>query len=299
MELSQIRYFLDAAESQHITKSAERLNIAQPALTKAIHRLEDELGVPLFIRRGRGVILSEYGKYLQKKLIPIVAKLDRIPQDLRKMAKLEEETVHLNVLAASSLVTDAVIAYKKTHDNIIFELMQNAEGELYDIGVITRSCEEYDEDASAHGERLAAEFALSERIYLAVPLSHPLAQKDKVHLSEAEGEGFISLMGSRHFRTICDRLCGEAGFTPNIIFESDNPATVKNMIAAKMGIGFWPEFTWGELDSDGVRLIEICEPTCVREIVFSYRKNKVDCSAATDFFEFLREFCMSKMSRDE
>lgn len=294
MELSQIRYFLDAAQSQHITKSAERLHIAQPALTKAIHRLEEELEVPLFIRRGRGIILSEYGRYLQKKLSPIVARLDRLPDELHSMAKLENHTVHLNVLAASSLVTEAVIEYKKTHAAVNFELMQNTESELYDIGVTTQSIDEA-RDVDSSVDVPAGEAVMIERIYLAVPLSHRLALSDRVKLIEAQGEGFISLMGSRQFRTICDGLCADAGFAPNIIFESDNPATVKNMIAAGMGVGFWPEFTWGELDSDGVRLIEIVEPVCVREIQFHYRKNKLDHSTVEDFFEFLTSFCLGKM----
>ena len=62
MEITQIRYFLDAAQTQHITKSAQRLCIAQPALTKSIHNLENELGVPLFTHKGRNIVLTQYGE---------------------------------------------------------------------------------------------------------------------------------------------------------------------------------------------------------------------------------------------
>ena len=79
MELQQIRYFLAVAETQHVTRTAERLHVAQPALTQSIHRLEKELEVPLFIRRGRGILLTEYGKALREKIAPLMQELDREP----------------------------------------------------------------------------------------------------------------------------------------------------------------------------------------------------------------------------
>ena len=109
MELTQLKYFLEVAESQHITKSAQKLHIAQPALSQSIRRLETELRVPLFASKGRNIVLTEYGKYLKEKLQPVIEELDSIPSQLQTMAKLESETIHLNVLAASTLVTEAII----------------------------------------------------------------------------------------------------------------------------------------------------------------------------------------------
>ena len=67
MELTQLRYFAEAARLQHITRAAEQLHIAQPALTQALHRLEAELEVPLFVQRGRGVVLTPYGELLKER----------------------------------------------------------------------------------------------------------------------------------------------------------------------------------------------------------------------------------------
>lgn len=291
MELNQLKYFLEVAKHQHVTKSAEKLHIAQPALTKSIHRLEDELGVPLFCANGRNIILTEYGKFLQDKLSPIMAQLDAVPKQLQAMAQLENETIHLNVLAASTVVTNAIILYQKQHGNLHFQLMQNSESKLYDIGITTRM------PNHAASDNRQSEFVFNEQIYLAVKQSHPLAIKSEISLIEAADEGFISLMGSRQFRWICDRFCSHAGFTPNIIFESDNPAAVKNMIAANMGVGFWPEFTWGELNNDDIKLLKITEPLCRRDIVFDCNHNKSDNSAVTDFFGFLRDYCASVQSK--
>ena len=96
MELLQLRYFLVAAQYQHMTKAAEHLQIAQPALSQAIHRLEAELGVPLFERKNRSIELNDEGKFLQKRLIPILSSLDRLPEELRKGKEAATHTVHLS-----------------------------------------------------------------------------------------------------------------------------------------------------------------------------------------------------------
>lgn len=282
MELTQIRYFLEVADTKHMTNSAKNLHITQPALTQAIHRLEEDLGVPLFAAKGRNITLTEYGKYLQKKLEPLMEQLDQIPEQLNMMVKLEGETIHMNVLAASGLVMEAIIEYKKEHEGILFQLQQNSESELYDIAVTTKLFYQNINEKNS--------FACGEKIYLAVPKNEKYKDKTSICLGEVEEEGFISLLGSREFRYICDRFCQHAGFTPKIIFESDNPAAVKNMIAANMGIGFWPEFTWGSIENENVKLLEIEEPVCQRDIIISYNMNKIDSRNVTEFYGFLVKF---------
>ena len=289
MELMQIRYFLEAAKTKHMTNSAKNLHITQPALTQAIRRLEKDLGVPLFAAKGRNIVLTEYGRYLQRKLEPLIEQMDAIPEQLKMMVALESETIHMNVLAASGLVMEAIIEYKKEHEEINFQLQQNSESELYDIAVTTK--------LFYQGAGEESSFACAEEIYLAVPKNQRYQGRTSVCLAEAAEEGFISLLGSRKFRYICDRFCQHAGFTPKIIFESDNPAAVKNMIAANMGIGFWPEFTWGGIENENVKLLEIEEPVCQRDIIITYNKNKTDSRNVTEFYEFLIDFF--KKRKDE
>ena len=286
MELTQIRYFLEVADTKHMTNSAKNLHITQPALTQAIRRLEEDLGVPLFAAKGRNITLTEYGKYLQKKLAPLMEQLDQIPEQLNMMVKLEGETIHMNVLAASGLVMEAIIEYKRTHEGILFQLQQNSESDLYDIAVTTK--------LFYQGLSEKNSFACAEKIYLAVPKDGKYGARTSVCLEEVAEEGFVSLLGSREFRYICDRFCQHAGFTPRVIFESDNPAAVKNMIAANMGIGFWPEFTWGSIENEHVKLLEIEEPVCQRDIIITYNMNKIDSRNVTEFYEFLVEFFQSR-----
>lgn len=290
MNFMQIKYFLEVADSQHVTNSAKKLHIAQPALTKAIHSFEDELGVPLFTAKGRNIILTEYGIFLRDKLRPIIDELDNIPNQLKTKVELENSTIHLNVLAASTLITEAIIKYKSMHNDINFQFFQNTESELYDIGITTRMFYRFSEDSAKD------KFVYTEKIYLAVPNNKKYRGMTSINLEDVKNEGFISLLGSRQLRLICDKFCQNVGFLPRIIFESDNPAAVKNMIAANIGIGFWPEHTWGTLEGDKVLLLEIENPRCQRDILFTCNYNKTDNTNVEDFFAFLRSYTESVMN---
>ena len=289
MELNQIRYFLEVAQNQHMTKSAEKLHISQPSLTQSIHRLEESLGVPLFMAKGRNIVLTEYGRYFQKKVEPIIEALDALPYKMQLMAKLTTETIHLNVLAASSLVTEAVIKYKHNRKNLNFQLMQNSENDIYDIAITTSAADSKRDESGRDNE-----FVCKEKIFLAVPNIERYKNRRSIKLAEVMDEGFISLAGTKQFTAICDKYCRSAGFKPRIIFTSDNPAAVKNMITANMGVGFWPEFTWGSVDAEHVKLMEIEDEGFERNVIISYNLNKVDNGNVIDFYEFMKEFCIDR-----
>lgn len=291
MELSQMRFFLEVAKNQHITKSAEKLHIAQPSLTQSMHRLEETLGVPLFVRKGRNIVLTEYGRFLACKLAPIVDEIDRIPFELQSMAKCNSETIHMNVLAASTLVTDAIIEYRKTKSHIHFQLRQNPNSELSDIEVTTKLLYQKDTEESDHGRKT---FVRTEKIFLAVPNSEKYAGRESIRLREVMDEGFICLSGSRQFRLICDKICRQIGFRPNIIFESDSPAAVINMVASNMGVGFYPEFSWGPTGSKHIRLLEIEDTIFRRDIIVCATLRKGDNENLLDFYRFLENYIGSR-----
>ena len=281
MELSQIRYFIEVARSQHMTKSAEKLHIAQPALSQSVKRLENELGVQLFTAKGRNIVLTPCGQYLKKKLEPVIKAIDEIPDELEAMKDTESTTIRILVLAASSLVTQAIIDYKHRNEHVKFHVVQNEDDVMADIEIRTNLLHWKD------GLEKPNRFICTEKIFLAVPDTAKYKNMTSIDLSDARKEGFISLMGSKQLRSICDTFCRHAGFEPNIIFESDDLTAVKNMIGANLGVGFWPGFTWGKLESDGVRLLEITNPDCQRDISISYRTNGLNDDTVKDFYNFL------------
>lgn len=280
MELNNLRYFYEAAKCGHITKAAENLHIAQPALTKSIKALENELNIKLFYKAGRGVKLSEYGEFLKEKIEPIIDELDVLPVAIKNFTDLNENTVSINVLAASTITTDIIIKFKKIYPNVMFKMIRKENETNADIEILTNA-KNYDSFVSVKKRAL-----VEEKINVAVPIESPLAQKEKIELVELKNSEFIALSGSRRFRPLCDAYCEYAGFKPRVTFESDSLIAVKNLIAAGVGVAFWPEFSWGKITHKNIKLLDIVKPDMKREIIL-YLTSRKNSGISEKFFDFL------------
>ena len=246
MELQQLRYFDEVARTQHVTNSAKKLNVAQPALTQSIRRLERELGVTLFERVGRNV-------------------------------RQQRAAVHLAIESASGLAVDAIAAYRSAHPDARFVVTQEASSRRWDLRVRTVRAESADPRARRFFERIG----------IAVPAER--ASQEPLPLSDLADEPFICLAGSRTFRAVCDEACAHAGFVPRVAFESDSPAVVKNMIGLGLGVGFWPERSWGGLDDSSARLASIADAPFARTIEIAPTSGPLSKEAAA-FHGFLVSF---------
>ena len=281
MDIQKLKYFYAVAKIGHVTKAAEELHISQPSLTQAIHQLESELDVPLFRKQGRRIVLTEFGTHLKQRLDILLPEFDDLPNELMQYKSTVHKTIRLNILAASSFVINAIIKYKKSNPDIVFDFEQNELRRDCDIVIAT------------NGVRLAFNKACSkrcvkeERIFLAVPKQSEYAERKSVKLSDVKDEKFIMLSSYRLFGAICKRLCTIAGFTPNILFESDSPAAVQNVIGMGAGISFWPEYTWGKLNDKNVVLLPVSSPSCKRDLIVELYDRTPKSDYAEDFFNFL------------
>lgn len=283
MELTQLKYFLEVAKNEHVTQSAKNLCIVQPALTQAIHKLEDELGVSLFKTSGRNIKLTESGKFFYEQLQPIYNEMVALPVRLREVANQQNNNIKLNVLAASALFTNVVIEYKQTHPNINIDMIQNEETDLSDFCVRTFSAYKPELDSFKSDEL----FVRSEKIFLAVPNTAKYKKLDSISLFDLGDEKFIRLYGSKQYRKICNELCEKIGFKSETTFESDNSTAIKEAVAGGIGVCFWPEVTWGKMDHKKVKLLEITDTDFKRDIVVSYRRNKQNSVHTDEFYNFM------------
>lgn len=281
MELQKLKYFQTVARLEHMTRAAEILHIAQPSLTQAIHSLEDELGVPLFRKNGRRIFLTEYGECLLKKLDVLLPEFESIPEELSVLKNNVSKTVKLNILAASSFVIGVIVNYRQINPDVIFEFEQSELKQNCDILITTNG------NHSGCRSDCIKKCIKEENIYLAVPKSSGFASYESIELSEVKDERFVMLSSSRLFGAICNKYCAMAGFTPKILFESDSPIAVQNIISTGTGVAFWPEYSWGQIKNKNVSLIPISFPDCHRDIIIELY-DRAPCSVyAKDFYEYL------------
>ena len=314
MELLQLRYFLEVAESEHVTHSAQKLRVSQPSLTQAISRLERELGVQLFEPEGRGIRLTEAGRFYSKRIAKAVGEIDSATSELARFDEERSSIVRINVVSASNIVVDAVAEWRTQHPAAKFQIVSSETAskiEPCDIEVRMQT----GKTPEAKGARL-----FKERIMLAVPTtngdeteepdagfrdnrgkgerpggeerdiaaSNALANGlgEAISLAQMQNSGFIMLAGSRNISNLCLSQCAKLGFRPTIAFESDNPSVVRKMIGLGLGVGFWPEHSWGELGA-GARLAPILEPGFVRTIEVARTRHGGSNEQADGFYSFL------------
>lgn len=283
MELLQLKYFLAVAESEHMTNTAKQLHIAQPALTQSIHRLEQELGVSLFERAGRGIRLSPAGAYVRDRVKPAMETLENVVRDVQLFQQGEQGVVRVGVHAASGVAIDGIAAYSELNPHVSFEITQDERERHRDVIVTTITPR-----GSSTVENAVEKTPFSERIGIAVPASSALG--NTASLADFASERFIALAGSRRFREVCDTFCARRAFTPHIAFESDNPLVVKKMIGLGLGVGFWPDHSWGDLDPKSCRLVHLQEPEFTRDVIVAKTSRCTPDSEAQRFYEFLLDY---------
>ena len=234
MDLLQLRYFQAVARHQHVSRAAAELRVAQPALSRAIARLEGELGVPLFDRRGRRIRLNRFGAMFLARAGRALDELDQGQRELRDAAGLAQGTV---AVAAETLRTlsGLVAGFLAGHPGVSFRLFQSpapamaAQLQAGEVDLCLAS-------QPLPGPALTSAELLSEEVLLAVPPSHRLAGRTRATVGELAGEPFVTTRPGYWQRALTDRLFPDAV----IVCEGDEPYAIRGLISAGVGIGLMP-----------------------------------------------------------
>src|ERR1700752_1715170 len=140
MELQQLKYFREVAEREHVTRAAEKLFVSQSAVSRAVTQLEEELGVPLFYRQGRAVVLSRYGRVFLEHCIRALNVLESGKRLLCEQTGGESGTVSLGFLHSLGveMVPRLIKEYRRKHTRIQFALLVQRSGGRLTEGFWTR-----------------------------------------------------------------------------------------------------------------------------------------------------------------
>src|SRR5580658_3152848 len=222
MELQQLRYFREVAEREHVTRAAENLFVSQSAISRAVTQLEEELGVPLFYRQGRAVVLSPYGREFLEYVTRALSILESGKRVLNEQTGEEFGTVSLGFLHSLGIemVPRLIKQYRRKHPRVQFSLLVQRSGERLMEELSAGSIDLCFSVPEMFGPSdVRWNHLLDEELLIAVPQTHRLAARRTLSLRELSSEPFLVLSPEHTLRIIFDRVCADASFLPNIEFE--------------------------------------------------------------------------------
>ncbi|WP_202532195.1 LysR family transcriptional regulator [Streptomyces sp. SID3212] len=281
----RLAYFAGVARHEHVTRAAQDMGVPQSTLSRAMVRLEQDLGIALFARKGRTVSLTPAGRAFLTSVEGALAEVERAAESVRADADPESGKVAFGFLhtMGSETVPGLIRAFRADHPRVRFQLVQNygeAMIERLRAGDLDLCLTSPVPDAPD----LVARRVDVQRLRLVVPDDHRLAGRKRVRLAEAADESFVTLEPGYGLRRITDDLCAKAGFKPRVAFEGEEAETLRGLVAAGLGVALLPP---PAVARPGVVELTVTAPRAVREIGLAWLDGHPDTPPVAEFKRFL------------
>jgi LysR family transcriptional activator of glutamate synthase operon len=241
VHLEELQWFVVLAETEHVTDAAAELGISQPTLSRALARFEDQAGTQLFDRINRRLQLNPYGQIMLEHARRSLAEMRSATERIDALRNPDSGRVRLAFLhsLASWYVPEQLRRFRQDVPGIGFELFQ---GPAHEITHRVRNGQADLAITAPHpeGPGFAWHQLYVERLCLAVPRGHRLADRSRVRLSAAAGEPFVALGRQSGLRQLTEDLCALEGLDPEIVFEATEIPTMEGLVAAGFGVAVVP-----------------------------------------------------------
>ncbi len=241
MELRHLRYFLAVAEALNFTKAAALLRVAQPALSRRVQDLEDEIGVDLLKRSPRGVVLTAEGKAFLERTRHILKLSDESVEHVRALARGQEGELHMGYAPAPTveILPPALAAFQKAFPRVRVLLHDFSEQELMDglrNGKLELALMPRGDGPQSVG--LEFETLRSYPICVAVAPAHRFARLKTITLEMVAAEPMIGFNRKEYpeYYVGLERLFGPLGIKPRILVECDSSSSLITEIETGRGV---------------------------------------------------------------
>lgn len=243
MDIQALRWFQEVADGATVTEVSDIYMVSQPAVSRALARVENEVGTALFARRGRTLRPTVAGLTFKRHVDAMMADYDDGLAAVSELSDLETGTVGLAFIPSFSswLVPQLVASFRRGKPMTQFELRPAQRtldlADFRDSRVDLALTDSLPTDNGLHQR-----FLFTEPLVLVVPHRHRLASMtDPVSLATLADEPFVLLDASWQLATQVHLLCGAAGFDPQVAIVTDSLTTMRGMVAAGQGVAVMPQ----------------------------------------------------------
>lgn len=288
MNEKKLRYFIITAECQNISKAAERLFIAQPALSKMIAGMEEELGYYLFDRVGKSIILNENGQIFYKYSKRILTEYQNVRDALSEANHGDGELLRIGVGVSSQLLSCLLSQFQKESEirkQIQIKSTFPLDFEKDEIDLIIDAEAEQTECEEKHS-------LLCENILLALPKDHPLLKKEEICLKDTMEYAYVLPSENTRMGVILKEFFQKNSYPYPVNATVVNNSYVQcELVALGQGISLIPEKTWPYVNKlKNLRLCPLKDVVLQRHIFFQYHPNRYQSMELKAFGSFLEQF---------
>src|SRR5688500_10002580 len=276
MNLRDLRYLVALADHRHFGRAAEASFVSQPTLSTQIRKLEEELGVPLFERAPRRVMLTPAGRDIAERARRIVGDVEQMKEVARRSQDPEAGTVRLGMFPTLGpyLLPHVVPGIRARFPKLELLLVEEKsdvlltrlrEGKL-DAGLLA---------LPVHDDQLHVEFLFEEPFLLAVSEAHPLARRDSLALKELSDQRLLLLEDGHCLRDQALDVCQVAGAGEMSGFQATSLETLRQMVAANVGVTLLPTLAIKPpvARSQNIRLLGFSDSKPSRQIAMVWRRS--------------------------
>jgi DNA-binding transcriptional LysR family regulator len=285
MDLRQLRYFLEVARVSNFTKAAEGLRIAQPAISMAIKKLEEELDLVLFNRQDKKVSLTAEGEIFLPHANRIIDDLKACELEMGELRGLTKGEVRLGIppMISAYFFPDIIRDFQRIYPLLRLSVYGEGAGRIQkmigtgelDMGVVA---------GGSFPETLEVRRLLREELVVCVPLEHPFAARQSVSLAEFIGEPLVFYKEGYYIREFFLEALKETGTTPNIVFETNLFSLVKSLVRNGTGISTFLRMV---VASDTDLAAVSFDPPLYLDLLIAWKKHLYLSRANRAFVDFL------------
>ena len=244
LELRHIRYFLAVAEDLHFRKAAERLFISQPGLSRQIKQMEEELGVKLFERHNRKVVLTKPGMYLKKELTRNLKDLDQIFDHAKLLNEGIGGDLKLGYVgsAIQKVIPELLVKFRKKHSRIIFTLKE-MDNEKQIEGLLSSDIDIGFVRLERLPKGLESKVILREPFCLVLPREHEIDHSNFTGLDQFKEESFILFdpdYSAAYYEKVM-QIFDDSNFVPIVSHNTVHASSIFKLVENNFGISIVPE----------------------------------------------------------
>lgn len=288
MEMHQVRYFLAVADTLNFTRAADVCNVTQPALTRAIQKLEEELGGLLLRREHNLTHLTDFGRLIRPHLEQLAANAEAAKSTAKQFLKMENASISLGVMCTvgPARFMSFLAEFRQAHPGCEITVVEGVPARLADLLMEGRLDIAVMAQPHAFSDRLDVLPLYRERFCIAFPTGHRLQEKNSVSISDVEGETYLRRINCE-YRDYLAEQCRARGFSVEVGFQSEREDWIQMAVAAGFGVCFLPEYS---PTIPGVQTRVVVAPEVVREVALVSIAGRRFSPAVTSLTRAIRSY---------